>query len=263
MVEFRIPMTNTPEEATMPLTAHLEELRVRLIRCLIVVGIGFFVCYAFKDYLFEIITTPLFDVMPKNSYMIYTGVAEGFFTYLEIAFFASLFLTGPFILYQIWRFISPALYKKERRYAGPFVVASTLLFVGGILFGYYLALPPAFGFFVEFSSDTLKPMFSFKEYLPFALKMLLGFGISFELPVFMFFLAKMGVVNSKMLSKQRRYAILIIFIAAAVLTPSADVVTQVIMAVPLLILYEASIYIVKFARKKPAETNEQEETTTP
>jgi sec-independent protein translocase protein TatC len=242
-------------EEKLPLTAHLEELKKRLIRSLIGIGIGFGACYYYKDWLFRIITKPLMDVMPKNSFMIYTSLPEAFFTYMKIAFFASIFLTAPFTLYQIWKFISPGLYPREKKYVIPFVLTSTLLFVGGVVFGYYLALPPAFGFFVEFSSDTLRPMFTMKEYLSFSLKLLLAFGVSFELPVFIFFMAKLGIVNSRMMSRQRRYAILIIFILAAILTPSPDAFTQVIMAVPLMILYEFSIYVAKFAERKKNETD--------
>lgn len=237
----------------MPLTAHLEELKTRLIRVLIVVGIGFGVCYLFKDWSFKVITKPLVDAMPAQSSMIFTGLPEAFFIHMKIAFFASLFLTAPYTLFEIWRFVSPGLYRDEKKYVLPFLFFSTLLFGGGVLFGYYIALPPAFAFFVSFSTDFLKPMISFREYLSLTLKFLLAFGLCFEMPVFMFFLAKLGVVNSKMLAKQRRYAILIIFIAAAILTPSPDALSQVIMAIPLMVLYEVSIVVAKFARRgKPA-----------
>lgn len=248
-----------PVEEKLPLTAHLEELKKRLVRSLMAIGIGFGVCYYFKDGLFKIMTKPLMDVMPKNSYMIYTSLPEAFFTYMKIAFFASLFLTAPFTLYQIWKFISPGLFPREKKYVVPFVLTSTLLFIGGIVFAYFLALPPAFGFFVEFSSDTLRPMFTMREYLSFALKLLLAFGVSFELPVFIFFMTKLGIVNSLMLSKHRRYAILIIFIVAAILTPSPDAFTQCIMAIPLMVLYELSIFVAKFAEKKKKETDAGEQ----
>jgi sec-independent protein translocase protein TatC len=249
-----------PEEERMPLTSHLEELKTRLIRILIVVGVGFGVCYLFKEWSFRIITKPLVDVMPAQSSMIFTGLPEAFFIHMKIAFFASLFLTAPYTLFEIWRFVSPGLYKKERRLVFPFVFFSTILFIGGVLFGYFIALPPAFSFFVSFSTDFLKPMISFREYLSLTLKFLLAFGLCFEMPVFMFFLAKIGVVNAKMLSKHRRYAILIIFIAAAVLTPSPDAVSQILMAIPLMVLYEVSIFVAKFARRNKPAPEEAEET---
>ena len=239
-----------PVGVKMSLSSHLEDLRKRLIRILIIVGIGFAVCWYFREWLFQVITAPLADVLPKNSYMIYTNLPEAFFNYMKISFYASLFLTSPFTLYQLWKFVSPGLYSTEKKYVVPFVISSTVLFIGGVLFGYYLALPPAYSFFVEFSSDFLKPMFSLKEYLSLSLKLLLAFGLSFELPVFIFFMVKIGIVNSTILAKKRRYAILIIFIVAAVLTPSPDAITQIIMAVPLIILYELSIFVAKFAEKK-------------
>ncbi|MDA8126897.1 MAG: twin-arginine translocase subunit TatC [Deltaproteobacteria bacterium] len=249
----------------MPLISHLEELKARLLRILIVVGIGFAICYLFKEWTFRVITQPLVDAMPDKGSLIFTGLPEAFFIHLKIAFFASLLLTAPYTLFEIWRFIAPGLYHKEKRLVFPFIFFSTILFAGGVLFGYFIALPPAFAFFVSFSTDFLKPMISFREYLSLTLKFLLAFGLCFEMPVFMFFLAKLGIVNAKMLAKQRRYAILVIFIVAAVLTPSPDAISQILMAVPLMVLYEVSIIVVKFARKsKPspeeaADTPEREE----
>jgi sec-independent protein translocase protein TatC len=252
--------TDTLEEDKMPFTSHLAELKTRLIRILIVVGVGFGVCYLFKDWSFRVITKPLVDAMPAQSSLIFTGLPEAFFIHMKIAFFASLFLTAPYTLFEIWRFVSPGLYKNERRMVFPFVFFSTLLFVGGVLFGYFIALPPAFSFFVSFSTDMLKPMISFREYLGLTLKFLLAFGLCFEMPVFIFFLAKMGIVNAKMLAKQRRYAILVIFIVAAILTPSPDAISQILMAVPLMVLYEVSIFVARFAKRvKPAP----EETAAP
>ena len=165
------------EEEKMPLTSHLEELKTRVIRILIVVGVGFGVCYLFKDWSFRVITKPLVDAMPAQSSMIFTGLPEAFFIHMKIAFFASLFLTAPYTLFEIWRFISPGLYKDEKKYVFPFIFFSTILFIGGVLFGYFIALPPAFSFFVSFSTDFLKPMISFREYLSLTLKFLLAFGL--------------------------------------------------------------------------------------
>jgi sec-independent protein translocase protein TatC len=245
-------MDNTAEHK-MSLTEHLIELRKRLMRSAIAVGIGFFACYYYKELIFDIITRPLTQVLPKNSYLIYTGLTEAFFVYMKLAFFASLVITSPFIIYQIWKFISPALLIKEKNYVFPFVISSTLLFVGGVLFGYFVALPPAFEFFVSFNNKYLQAMISFSDYLSLFVKFLLGFGLSFELPVFIFFLTKLRIVNSKMLSKQRRYAILIIFIVAAILTPSPDALSQILMAIPLMFLYEVSIFVAKFAERKKEE----------
>ena len=252
-------ITETNEEHKMSLTEHLVELRKRLTNSLIALGIGFGVCYYYKDWIFDIVTRPLTQVLPKNSYLVYTGLTEAFFTYMKVAFFASLIITSPFILYQIWKFIAPGLLPKEKKYVVPFVISSTFLFISGVLFGYFVALPPAFKFFVSFNNQYLQAMLSFKDYLSLFVTFLLGFGVSFELPIFMFFLAKLGIVNAKMLSKQRRYAILVIFVVAAILTPSPDALSQVLMAIPLMFLYEVSIFVVKFAEKKKVnvEANEK------
>lgn len=247
------------EDHKMSLTEHLIELRKRLTRSLIALGIGFLGCYYYKDFIFDIITRPLTQVLPKSSYLIYTGLTEAFFTYMKVAFFAALILTSPFILYQIWKFIAPGLLPKEKKYVVPFVISSTFLFISGVMFGYFIALPPAFKFFVSFNSQYLQAMLSFKDYLSLFVTFLLGFGISFELPIFMFFLAKLGIVNAAMLSKQRRYAILVIFIVAAILTPSPDALSQILMAIPLMFLYEVSIFVVKFADKKKTDSENKEE----
>ncbi len=242
------------ENYKMSLTDHLMELRKRLVRSVIILLIGFGVCYYYKDYVFEIITRPLVKALPKNSYLIYTGLTEAFFVYMKLAFFASLIITSPFIVYQIWKFISPALHSKEKKYVIPFVFFSSLLFVSGVLFGYFIALPPAFEFFVSFNNQYLQAMISFSNYISLFVTFLLGFGLSFELPVFIFFLAKMGIVNVQMLSKNRKYAILVIFIVAAILTPSPDALSQILMAIPLMFLYEVSIFVAKFAVKKKTDS---------
>jgi len=246
-------------EEKMSLTDHLEELRKRLMRSLIAAFIAFGVCYNFKEWLFEILTRPLVESLPKNATMIYTSLPEAFFNYLKISFFAGLVVASPYVLYQIWKFISPGLYASERKYVLPFVLSSTILFVGGVLFGYFIALPPAFRFFLEFSTDFLKPMLTIREYLSLTIKLLLAFGIVFEIPIFIFFLAKIGVVNSRMLAKQRKYAILLIFIVAAIITPTPDAFTQTIMAIPMMILYEIGILVAKWGERKKVK-KEQEET---
>jgi sec-independent protein translocase protein TatC len=247
---------NESTNEKMPLTAHLEELRTRLIRSLIAVGVCFLICYAFKEKLFWIVSRPLIDVLPQGSFMIFTGLPEAFFTYLKISFFAGLLLASPFVLYQIWKFISPGLYQKEKKYVVPFVITSTLLFVGGVCFAYFLVLPPAYKFFVDFSTDFFRPMFTLKEYLSLTLKLLLAFGIVFEIPVFLFFMTKIGLVDSRTLARKRKYAILIIFIAAAILTPTPDAFTQILMALPMMVLYEVGILVSKWGERKKQAASE-------
>jgi sec-independent protein translocase protein TatC len=250
--------TETTEDHKMSLTEHLVELRIRLTRSLIALGIGFGGCYYYKDWIFDIFTRPLTQALPKNSYLIYTGLTDAFFTYMKVAFFASLIITSPFILYQIWKFIAPGLLPKERKYVVPFVFTSTFLFISGVSFGYFIALPPAFKFFVSFNNQYLQAMLSFKDYLSLFVTFLLGFGLSFELPIFIFFMTKLGIVNAEKLSRNRRYAILIIFLVAAVLTPSPDALSQILMAIPLMFLYEISIFVSRFAEKNRTDNENNE-----
>ena len=237
------------DEKKLPLTAHLQELRKRLILSFIAIGIGFFLCYAFKEFLFDILAAPLLKKMPKGGSLIFISVAEAFFTYMKVAFIAGIIVTSPFILYQIWAFVAPGLYQKEKRYVIPFVLGGSLFFALGVLFGYYVAIPIGFRFLLGFATDLIKPMPSMKEYLSFSIKFLLAFGLVFEFPVVLVLLAKIGVVDAKMLARQRKYAILLIFIFAAVMTPP-DIISQVLMAIPLMGLYELSILLSKIFGKK-------------
>jgi sec-independent protein translocase protein TatC len=241
---------NDPSNDKMPLTAHLDELRTRLIRSLIAVCVCFVISYGFKEKLFWVVSRPLIEVMPPGSFMIFTGLPEAFFTYLKISFFAGLFLASPYVLYQIWKFISPGLYHSEKKYVVPFVITATLLFISGICFAYFIVLPPAFRFFLAFATDFFRPMFTLKEYLSLTLKLLLAFGIVFEIPVFLFFMTKIGLVSARTLARKRKYAILIIFIAAAFLTPTPDAFTQILMALPMMILYEVGILVSKWGERK-------------
>jgi sec-independent protein translocase protein TatC len=238
------------DEKKLPLTSHLQELRKRLILSFIAVGIGFFISYAFKEFLFDILAAPLMNkVLPSGGSLIFTSVAEAFFTYMKIAFIAGLVLASPFVLYQVWAFVAPGLYQKEKKYAVPFVLGGSLFFVMGILFGYFVAIPTAFKFLLGYATDFIKPMPSMKEYLSFSIKFLFVFGLVFEFPVVLVLLARIGVVDAKMLARQRKYAILLIFVFAAVMTPP-DIVSQVLMALPLMGLYELSILLSKVLGKK-------------
>jgi len=181
--------------------------------------------------------------------MIYTRLPEAFFTYLKVALLGGIFVASPVILYQIWLFAAPALYSREKKYVVPFVVSSTLLFVGGAAFGYFVVFPFGFKFFMGFATDLIQPAPKLKEYLSFCSMLLLAFGLIFELPLFIFFLAKLRVVDARMLARNRRYVILGMFVVAATLTPP-DVVTQLMMVGPLLLLYEVSIWIAKIVGKK-------------
>jgi len=239
------------DEKKLPLTAHLQELRKRLILCFIAVGAGFVLSYVFADSLFNILAVPLLKLMPEGGSLIFTSVAEAFFTYMKVAFIAGLILSSPFILYQIWAFVAPGLYQKEKKYVVPFVLGGSLFFALGVFFGYFIAIPIGFKFLLGYATDFIKPMPSMKEYLSFSIKFLLAFGIVFEFPVVLVLLSKMGVVDAKTLARQRKYAILLIFIFAAVMTPP-DLISQILMALPLMGLYELSIFLSKIFGKKSA-----------
>lgn len=240
----------------MPFMQHLEELRKRLITSAVAIGIGFLVSYAFKEKLFEILMQPWIKAMPKGheAKLIYTAPHEAFFTYMKVSLIAGTGLAVPIILYQVWRFIAPGLYENEKRYLLPIVFFSSVFFLGGALFGYFLVFPVGFQFFASFASDFITPMVSTKEFLTFSVRLLLAFGFVFELPIFAFFLARLGLISAQFLRRQRKFSIVIIFIIAGLLTPGPDVFSQLLMAGPLLVLYELSVLICHmFGKKKPEE----------
>jgi sec-independent protein translocase protein TatC len=243
-------------EGRMPFREHLRELRRRLVFCLIAVACGFGVAYGFSKPVFRIMMKPLLDVLPEGQQLVYTGLPEAFFTYLKVGLYGGVILASPFIFYQIWQFVAPGLYKNERSYVVPFVVFATLLFLLGGFFGYFIVFPFGFKFFVGFSDEHLRALPAVKEYFSLALKLLFGFGVVFELPLVMVFLAKMGLVDAKGLRRFRKFALMLVFVVAAMLTPP-DVISQVLMAAPLIILYEISIILVAIiVRRKKAKIEE-------
>ena len=232
-----------------PFMSHLEELRKRLVICAIGVGAGFVIAYIFSERLFQLLVAPLKAVMPEGDQLIFTNLPEMFFAYIKVAFIAGIMAAAPLIFYQLWMFIAPGLYRKEKKMAIPFVISSTILFVGGALFGYFVVFPFGFKFFIGFSNDYVKALPSVKQYFSFSMKLLFAFGAVFELPVIIFFLSKMGVVTPQFLRQKRKYAILLTFALAAILTPP-DVITQCMMAGPLIVLYEIGILVSRIAQKK-------------
>ncbi len=247
----------------LPFTDHLEELRRRLIICFIAVAVGFLVAYGFAEEIFQVLMRPIIRVLPfENSSqkpsLIFTGIAEGFLTYLKVALLTGFFIAVPIIFYQLWKFVAPGLYRHEKRYVLPFVLLSTIFFVGGALFGYFVVFPIGFQFFIKtFTTEFIKPLPSIKEYLSFSTKLLMAFGIVFELPLLIFFLSRIGLVNAAFLSRQRKYAVLIIFIVAAIITPP-DIISQLMMAGPLIVLYEIGVIVARLFGKKstPATADE-------
>jgi len=239
------------EDEKMPFTGHLEELRKRIVICSIAIGAGFIISYGFKEKLFHFLTLPLISAMQANDNLIFTGLPEAFFTYLKVSLLSGLMLAAPVLLYQFWLFVAPGLYGKERKLLIPIVVLSSFFFIGGALFGYFIVFPFGFKFFLGFATETIRPLPSMREYLSFSSKLLLAFGLVFELPLIITFLARLGIVTVEFLKKNRKYAMLLFFVFAAILTPP-DVVTQILMAFPLMLLYEISILGARiFGKKKP------------
>ena len=240
-----------------PFATYLQEIRKRLILSFIAVGAGFVICYGFSDSIFDILTAPLIreiqNIRAQNihveSTLIFRTVAEAFFTYMKVGFVAGLMLASPFVLYQIWGLVGRRLDQDKKRYVLPFVLAGSLFFALGILFGYFVALPFGCKFLLKYASQSITPMPDMSDYLSFSVRFLLTFGLVFEFPILLLILARIGAINAKMLAQKRRYAILMIFIFAFIISPP-DMISQVLMALPLMGLYEVSILLCKIL--KPA-----------
>ncbi len=258
--KFTPPSTipQEPEEEKMTLLSHLGELRVRLTRIVIMILIGFFGFYGISEIAYTYLAEPLTRFLPEGSSLIYTSPQGAFFTYMKVALMLSILGTSPFSFYQVWAFIAPGLYKEEQKAVLPLAFFSAFFFLAGAAFCYFAVFPVAFKFFMGFTSDLVKPMISVEEYLSFALKLIIAFGLVFEMPLFAYFLAKLRIITAEAMKKYRKYAILVIFIVAAILTPP-DVFSQTMMACPMIFLYEVSIYVAKVARKQDIPTPKTEE----
>src|SRR5262249_17442685 len=220
----RAAMEEPESDVRMALTAHLDELRTRLIRALLGITLGFGVCYALAEPLVAFLIRPLTMLRPEQALVIGTGVTEAFFTKLKVCLIGGVFVASPIVFYQAWQFVAPGLYRSEKKVAVPFAAAASFFFVVGAAFCYHFLFPVAYEFFLqEFASIGVAPQIRISESLSFASRMLLGFGVTFELPVVTYFLARMGLVTHRTLIGNARYAIVIIFIVAAVLTPGPDV----------------------------------------
>ena len=235
----------------MSIIEHLRELRVRLIRAAIALTLGFIVAYFVSDQLFAALTLPIRQVSHDRMVLIGTGVGEAFFTKIKVSLVAGLFIASPAIFYEIWKFIAPGLYQRERRMAFPFILFATIFFTAGGYFCWAVVFKVGYAFFLDqYSSIGVTPTLRISEYLAFSAKLMLAFAITFEMPIFAFFLTRLGLIDYKMMLKQFRYAILIIFIVAAALTPP-DMVSQFLLAIPLLGLYVVSVGVSYVFRAKP------------
>jgi sec-independent protein translocase protein TatC len=239
----------------LPFTSHLEELRGRLIKSAAAWLIGFLGCYSYAERLFQLISEPVRAALPAGSSLVFINATEPFFTYLKIGAIAGLLLVLPVILWQLWAFVAPGLYRHEKKFAIPFVLASCLCFGAGTWFGFIYVFPTIFTFLIKFGTGTgeIAAMLSMGAYLSLSSKLLLAFGLVFELPIIIFFLARMGVVDHLWLRRNRKYALVTAFIVGAILTPP-DVFSQTALAIPFILLYEVGIWLAFFfGKKKPAE----------
>jgi sec-independent protein translocase protein TatC len=248
------PVEATPEQARMSLIEHLQELRTRLIRAFIAIGIGFIIAYTIRKPLFLLLTYPIREVSSGKVLLIGTGVAEAFYAEIKVALIAGLFIASPAVFYEIWKFIAPGLYETERRMARPFVIFATIFFVLGGYFCWAVVFKVGYRFFLDqYSTIGITPMFTINEYLAFTSRLLLAFGLTFEMPIFAFFFTKLGVIDYKMLFSYWRYAVLGIFVVSAALTPP-DMISMFLLAVPLLLLYTLSVGVAWMFRLKPGDS---------
>jgi sec-independent protein translocase protein TatC len=250
-----------------PLTEHLTELRNRMVASLVTVGIAFGVCFFYSEQIFSLFILPMHNTLsfslksPFISFipsqnsdisLVFLAPAEALWMHLKIALVCACIISSPVLFYEIWKFVAPGLLPKEKRYVIPIVFSTTFLFLVGALFCFVIILPFAINFLLTYKTENIKPMISVGSYIDFCLKFILAFGAVFELPVLMVFLTRMGLVTTDFLAKNRKYAILIAFIISGIITPTPDAFNQTLMAVPMLILYEAGIWASRIInRNKP------------
>jgi sec-independent protein translocase protein TatC len=241
------PVTEPEKEEmpTMGFLEHLEELRRRIIYSILAVGVGFFFCWGYAERIYEIMQRPIMQALERNGLsekFVYLNPTEPFNLYIKVGAMAGLFVASPFVLYQVWLFISPGLYRNEKRYVMPFMFSTVALFLSGGYFGYKLVYPQALEFLISYGKQ-FQPMITIGEYTDLFLTIIIGMGVIFEMPILVFFLSLMGLVTAGWMWRNLRYAILGIFVIAAVLTPTTDILNMCIFAAPMVALYVLSIAI--------------------
>ena len=244
---------------TMGFLDHLEELRKRLVHSIVAVAVGFGLCWWKAEWLFGFAQRQIVDVLRKHGLpekLVFLNPTDPFNLYLKVAALAGLFLTSPYVLYQVWMFISPGLYRNEKRYVVPFMVSTITLFVSGGYFGYRIVYPRALDFLIGFGKQ-FQPMITITEYTQLFLSIILGMGVIFEMPILVFFLAFMGIMSPEFMIKNFRYSILVIFIIAAIVTPTPDIVNMCVFAAPMLVLYALSIGVAWLVHPKQRNAREE------
>lgn len=236
------------EDGGSTLIEHLGELRTRLVQCLAVILVATFVCFHFAEHIFNFIRQPIQPYLPQGG-LIYTGPLDKFLAFIKIAVMGGVIVSCPIWLYQIWSFVAPGLYKREKKYAAAFIGAGSILFVGGVCFAYFVVLPMAFHFLMTFGGDADKPMIAIDSYLSFVTQITVMFGVAFELPLAITLLGMMGLVSARFLHEKRRYAIMAMAVASAIITPP-DLLSMLLMLGPMWLLYELGLVVVYLIERK-------------
>ena len=250
--------TPPPEELhRMSLLQHLDELRTRLVRALMAVALAFVVSWIFVERIADFLAQPIYNALPEGTRLTFLGVTDPFIIYVKVAALTALFIASPAVFYQAWRFVAPGLYQLERRRAFPFILAGTFFFVAGGAFAYYVAFPFAVDFLIGMGA-AFQPMITVEKYFRFLLYVILGLGLMFELPIFIFLLAQMGVVTPRFLMRNFRWAVLLIFVAAAFITPTPDVVNLCMFALPTIVLYLLGVGAAALVVKKKPDSEDQD-----
>ncbi len=238
---------------------HLEELRKRIIKALIAVAVGFGACFYYADRIYTLMAVPIMDALKRNGMdqrLVYLNPTEPFNMYLKVGLIAGLFVASPFVLYQVWAFIAPGLYRNEKRYVMPFMVSTVFLFLAGGYFGYRVVYPAALDFLVGYGKQ-FQPMITIGEYTDLFLTIIIGLGVIFEMPILVFFLSLMGVISAGFMWKNLRYSILVIFIIAAIVTPTTDIMNMCLFAAPMVLLYVVSIFVAWLVHPKRRKAKAQ------
>jgi sec-independent protein translocase protein TatC len=249
-----------PDEKTAALVAHLRELRRRLIISIAALVVGFAICYTFSDNLYIMLARPLMPHLPPGSdFIAFTGVVEPFFIYLKVGFLGGAILASPVLLFETWAFVAPGLYSKERYWFIGVVFASLILFLAGVLFAYLVVFPFGFKYLLSFSNEELRPILSMGSYFSLVTRLLIAFGLVYQLPLAMLVVARLGIMSAARMLSWWRYAIVLIFVASAIITPTPDIFNQLLMAGPLLVLYALGLMLAKIFGSKKQEDKDKEE----